>query len=545
MQTGNLPSGLPERTLGWHIIAWCSRYIRQPDGEHAGRPWQFTREQVTFVLWFYALDDAGKFAYRRAILRRSKGWGKSPLLAALAIVEFIGPCRPDPGRFVRDPFGNLHPAGRAENAPHVQMAAVSVQQAYNTMDAVRGMLVESPAVRDYNLDVGKTVIQFADGRPGKIEPVTASSASLEGARPTFVVADEIHHWTKSTGGFAMARVLSRNLGKRPGGMARMVMTTNAHAPGENSVGEQEYDAFIDIKMGKARRTNDVLYDCREAPPDVDLADADQLREALRVAYGDSTWVDLGRVMAEIYDPTSDPSEMRRFYLNHVVASSDSWLDPAEVDAVVLAGLGGAPEPGALVALGFDGSKSDDATCVIGVDVETGHAWVVGVWERPDGPDAIGWEVPRPDVDKAVRDTFENFDVVAFNADVAFWESYVDQWAEDFREHLFTKASPKHSVAFDMRNRLRDFTRAAEATHAAIVEGALSIEDHPSLIRHLKNARRRPNNYGIGFGKQSRESPHKVDAAAAFVLAREARRTALEAGVIEKRARKAPGTFVSF
>lgn len=543
MQTGNLPEGLPERTLGWHILAWCSKYVRQPDGEQAGEPWQFTQEQARFVLWFYALNDKGKFSYRRAILRRSKGWGKSPLLAALAIVEFIGPCRPDHGKFVRDPMGNLHPAGRSENAPHVQMAAVTVQQAYNTMDAVRGMLVESPAVRDYGLDVGKTVIQFADGRPGKIEPVTASSASLEGARPTFVVADEIHVWTKGTGGFAMARVLARNLGKRPGGMARMVMTTNAHAPGELSVGEQEFDAYIDIKMGKAKRTADVLYDCREAPPDVDMADAEALRAALVVAYGDSVWVDLDRVLSEIYDPTSDPSEMRRFYLNQVVAATDAWLDPAEVDAVALADA--ITPDGGMVALGFDGSKSDDATALIATDVDTGHCFVVGVWERPDGPDAVGWEVPRTEVDKAVRDAFERWDVVAMFADVAYWESYLDQWSEAFREGLFVKASPKHSVAFDMRNRLRDFTRAAEFAHASIVDGSLSVDQHPTLIRHLKNARRRPNNYGVGFGKQSRESPHKVDAAAAMVLAREARRAALEAGVMERRARQQPGEFFSF
>jgi phage terminase large subunit-like protein len=489
------------------------------------------------------LDSKGKFAFRRAILRRSKGWGKSPLLAALAIVEFIGPCRPDHGRFVRDPMGNLHPAGRSETAPHVQMAAVTVQQAYNTMDAVRGMLVESPAVRDYGLDVGKTLIQFADGRPGKIEPVTASSASLEGARPTFVVADEIHVWTKGTGGFAMVRVLARNLGKRPGGMARMVMTTNAHAPGYASVGEQEYEAFLDIKSGKAKRTADVLYDCREAPPDVNLADEAALREALRVAYGDSVWVDLDRVISEIYDPTSDPSEMRRFYLNQVVAASDAWLDPAEVDAVVLADA--ITPDGGMVALGFDGAKSDDSTAIVATDVDTGHSFIVGIWEKPDGPDAVGWTVPRDEVDRAVRDAFERWDVVSFFADVAYWESYLDQWSESFREGLFIKASPKHSLAFDMRSRIRDFTRAAEFTHAAFVEGALTIDQSPALIRHLKNARRRPNNYGVGFGKTARESPHKVDAAAALVLSREARRSALEAGVMEKRARNRPGDFFSF
>jgi hypothetical protein len=44
-----------------------------------------------------------------------------------------------------------------------------------------------------------------------------------------------------------------------------------------------------------------------------------------------------------------------------------------------------------------------------------------------------------------------------------------------------------------------------------------------------NARRRPNRYGISFGKESRESPLKVDAFAAAQLADMARHDLVEAG----------------
>ena len=43
----------------------------------------------------------------------------------------------------------------------------------------------------------------------------------------------------------------------------------------------------------------------------------------------------------------------------------------------------------------------------------------------------------------------------------------------------------------------------------------------TLRRHALNARRRTNNYGVSFGKESRESPRKVDAYAALMLAHEA------------------------
>ena len=143
--------------------------------------------------------------------------------------------------------------------------------------------------------------------------------------------------------------------------------------------------------------------------------------------------------------------------------------------------------------------------------------------------------------------FERWDVVAFFADVAYWQSYVDTWAEQYRDRLAVRASARHSVAFDMRGRLRDFTRAAESTRAAIEERTFTIANDVRLIRHIKNARRRPNAFGVGLGKESRESERKVDAAVAMVLAREARRMAIERGRLSERNRgdEQPGVLFGF
>ncbi|RCG16992.1 terminase [Streptomyces reniochalinae] len=499
----------------------------------------FTREQVRFLLWFYALDENNKFVYRMGVLRRSKGWGKSPLLGAFALIEFIGPCVVDEnGPGVRDPFGQWHPSGKRRNAPWVQMAAVSYQQVMNTMDPVRGMLAEGPAVADFALDPGKTLIQFQHGI-GKIEPVTASSASLEGARPNFVVGDEIHHWLYSQGGQKMIQVIKRNLAKVGG---RAVLTTNAHDPSEETVGRAEYEAYLARKADGG--LDDVLYDCVEAPAESWAPeDPDAVRDGLRAAYGDSTWVDLDRLLAEIYDPTADAQEKRRFYMNQVVASSDAWLEPLDVDAASVPVEG--PDDGGMVTLGFDGSRGHDATALVACELNTGHCWPLGIWQKPDGPEGLGWEVDREAVDTAVRSAFERWDVVGFFADLAFFEGYVDRWAEDFRETLFVKAAPGHSVAFDMRRRTKDFTAAAESTVAAFEDRSISVAADARLLTHLKNARRRPNAFGVSFGKESRESERKVDAAAALVLAREARRKAIEAGVFERRVKPGDATVYGF
>ena len=83
---------LPEHTLGWEIARWCSDYL-EPLGADQD-VFEFTLEQLRIVLWWYAVDDEGKFIYRRrGVLQRIKGWGKDPLLAVLCLVEAFGPSR--------------------------------------------------------------------------------------------------------------------------------------------------------------------------------------------------------------------------------------------------------------------------------------------------------------------------------------------------------------------------------------------------------------------------------------------------------------------
>ena len=58
--------------------------------------------------------------------------------------------------------------------------------------------------------------------------------------------------------------------------------------------------------------------------------------------------------------------------------------------------------------------------------------------------------------------------------------------------------------------------------AAIQDGKLHHDGGGLLRRHVLNARRRPNQHGISFGKARRDSPRKVDAFAALQLADMAR-----------------------
>jgi len=527
-----------QKTLGWAVVDWIEDLLVQPDGDEAGEPYRLTDEQLRFVLWFYAVDERGRFIYRRAVLRRAKGWGKSPFLGALSLAELCGPVR----------FGGWGEDGEPIAVPHpkpwIVIAGVSEKQTANTLDAIRAMLEGSAAVEDYAIDVGKTRILTPRG---KLEPITASSATQEGARPSFAIMDETHHWTKSNGGAKLARTVRRNLAKSRDGSARVIETTNAHEPGQESVAESSYLAWRAIVEGRSRAEG-ILYDTREAPASVDLADPAEVRKALAVAYGDSFWIDLDRILGEVYDPDTPPEEARRFYLNQIVAAADSWIAPAEWEANrsdVLRPLRLAPwskrtSKADRVALGFDGSLTDDSTALVAVRIEDGAPFLLGIWEKPEGPAGDGWEVPKDQVRDAVEHAFANLDVVAFFSDVAYWETDVDGWRDAHSERLLVKATTRHAVAWDMRGHQFDTIRATEALHRAILDGASPYGAHEILYgpaagargdeilsRHVLNARRRPNRWGVGFGKESRESPKKVDALAALMLARMARTRFLE------------------
>ncbi|BCJ41664.1 terminase [Actinoplanes ianthinogenes] len=540
------------KTLGWGVIEWIEEKLLQPDGDDAGTPYRLTPEQINFVLWFYAVDQRGRFLYRRAVLRRAKGWGKSPFLGALCLAELCGPVRFSHWEATEgghaDPRLDHEAVGKPHPMPWVVIAGVSETQTENTMAAIRSMVEESDLVAELGLDVGKTRIFTPTG--GKLMPITAASSSQEGARPSFAVLDETHHWTATNGGHALARVIRRNLAKSRDGAARAIETTNAHGPGEDTVAEISYLAYLAVMEGRAKAKG-ILYDSREAPGHVDLADREALFAGLRAAYGDSHWVDLERIAEEVYDPATSPEEARRFYLNQIVAAADSWLAPHEYDANQLPNL--APlkraEPGKwrdgdTVCLGFDGGRTDDSSALVATRVSDGSAWLLGLWEKPSGPQGAGWEVDHDQVREAVDHAFATLDVVGFMSDVAYWETDVDHWRDDYQERLLVKATTRHTIAWDMRSHQGDTVRAVEGLHRAFLDGEVPHDGDPRLRRHVLNARRRPNRWGVSFGKETRESPKKVDALAALLLARMARSRVLADGVLAKR-RGRVGRLVGF
>lgn len=67
--------GIP--TLGWGVLAWGEEYLAQPDGPDAGEPWRWTATQARLISWWFAVDEHGKYLYRRGQVVMPKGSGKA------------------------------------------------------------------------------------------------------------------------------------------------------------------------------------------------------------------------------------------------------------------------------------------------------------------------------------------------------------------------------------------------------------------------------------------------------------------------------------
>lgn len=496
---------LPEYTLGWQIAGWCSRYLLGEDG----KPWNFTDEQLRFILWWYAVDKNGRFIYRKGVLQRLKGWGKDPLLAVICLVEFVGPCLFS--HWVeRD--GEQVPVGKSNRRAWVQIAAVSRDQTRNTASLFPALM--SPDLkRDYGIKDGLERIRANHGRQ-VLEVVTSSPRALEGGRVTFVVLNETHHWVKGNNGDKMYETIDGNATKMD---KRYLAITNAYLPGEDSVAERMRDAYEKILEGRASDIG-FLYDSIEAHPSTPLT-PEALRIVLPKIRGDATWLNIEAITQSVLDLTIAPSRSRRMWLNQIVAEEDALYGPDQIADISLPDS--ILEPGQAIVLGFDGGKTDDDTALVAIRVSDNVAFVLHHQYRPDGPAGDGWEVDRRRVDSAVHDAFQHFDVQGFYADVALWESYITEWAEQYSEQMSVKAEGRNAIAWDMRQSAKRVTMAHERLMRSIFDQKLFYDGDPNLRRHALNARRHTNIYGVSFRKETPESPKKVDLYAALMLAHEA------------------------
>lgn len=521
---------LPTATLGWGFLAWTSYWLT----DKTGKPWIWTPEQTRFLLWYYAVTTNGDFLFHSGVLQRLKGWGKDPTGAGISAGSLHAPV-------VFDRWEGDRPIGRDEPDAWTQIVAVSQEQTANTLKLFPS-LIPAETRAYYGIQIGKLNV-WSDGDRRQIQAITSNPLSVEGGRPKQIIRAETQNWNDSNGGHDMAGAMEGNAAKASADApARILDICNAFRPGEDSVGQRIREGWDSTQGDDAAAVEyGLLYDSLEAPPEAPLS-AEAAPSVLEAIRGDSTWLDVrpnGRIVKSIMNPANPPSESRRKWYNQIVAAEDALIDPFSWDAHKDSSIHVATEE--QIFMFFDGSKSDDHTGLVGCRLSDGHVFQLGVWKQPPGARRTErWVVDRALVNARVRECMDRYTVIGFWADPSdtrddetgerFWGGLVDEWHRDFASGLEFWAKKagddQHAVAWDMRGitHQRMFTEATmQFVNDVETPGSFTHDGSAMLTQHAKNGRRRPNKYGVGVGKEGRESARKIDLLVCAIGARMMRR----------------------
>lgn len=539
-------------TLGHLVGHWIEQNVVVPDGYLRGQPYRLTDEMWRFLLHFYRLYPHAApwpapdgLLYTGAQLRRSQKWGKDPFGAAIILAEALGPTRfegwatddkDDQRNFRRgyegeeqwvrirpgDPIGSPYPT------PLIVCLGTSEEQTANTWRPLLAMVRLGPLAELPGIDIGETRVKLPGG--GQVEPVTTSATARLGAPLTMLTITESHLFTLQGGYRRVAGAVKRNVAGMDG---RWLELTNAWDPTEGS--EAQVTAEADDER--------VYVDTIEPRRVEDLNDDEALKTELLRQYGDSArekggWVNVeGRIFGEVRSKRYFEADRRRFFLNEIVVGQSMLVDPIRWDALVLDDI---LRPGDQITLGFDGSKYRDGTALIACRAADGCLFELKVFEKPK--DALStWRVPSPEVDRAVKDAFEAYDVGYMFADPYRWQDYLD---------AFSALWPDKVVEFPTNQEQR-MDKAIERFTTSFAEGAIRHAESDALTRHMKNAvlvkgsRKKPRpgeeeTIATHYLKMAkRGNGLLIDAAVAAVLAYAARGQAIEDGVFKR-----PATSVS-
>lgn len=189
-----------------------------------------------------------------------------------------------------------------------------------------------------------------------------------------------------------------------------------------------------------------------------------------------------------------------------------------------------PEPpaGSYICLGFDGSRNNDWTSLRAetmdgfqftprwgpADTTTGERRGT-FWD----PAAHGDRIPHGEVDLAVHEVFDRFEVVRMYPDPFDFETDIDNWRLEFGEER---------VITWPTNRVQPMYEELRRFETDLLEGRIRHDGCPVTATHMDNARKvAQSGQRYTLGKPS--ETQKIDKAMTSVLAHAAKCDALAAG----------------
>lgn len=503
-------------SIGYDVADFITENTCHGPGDLQGLPSVLDDEMFAFIVESYRIDpQTGRKVYDESVLSRPKGRAKTEIAGWLVTAEAFGPVRfshwDDDGQ----------PVSKPVTSPLIKCLATEESQATAAFSVVAYIVNEwgkderpdvyvgVSGVRQYQ---SATALYLPHG--GEIRACTSGSASKDGGKETFVVADETHLYVLRELK-AMYGTVRRNLGKRKLAQPWVLQTTTAYRPGEISIAEETLTAWRKDELDAA-----VYVNHREAKGRIDIRDEAHTMKQLAYVYGASSeWMDLPRIYREMLDPRSCPDDATaaRYFLNRPMSTKDAWIAKDVVERQMTTGVTVAP--GEPITLGFDGSLNNDTTVLRGCRMSDGFRFRIGAWAKPDGAAGIGWEVPRLEVLAAIREAHGRYVVARGYYDPHEWRSDIDALALEFGEDRVIPWETRRDVAMGA---------ALDRLHADITNRVTYQCDDVLALEHYGNAYVTHRGKLRLIRKEYPNSPRKIDTVVGDALAYEARADVLAA-----------------
>jgi phage terminase large subunit-like protein len=425
---------------------------------------------------------------RETLILLSKKNGKTTILAALALWHLL-----------------------VTDDAECVIGATSRDQAGILFDQATGFVRRSPGLQT-RLLVRRGYREIRSRRDsGRIRVLAADVDTADGIIPTLALMDELHR-AASAGLYGIFR---DGLGPRAG---QMVAISVAGEHELSPLGEMRAAAR---RLASLRRRGRYVYARSEdggfAMHEWALEAGDDYHD-MRVVkqVNPASWQTAEELQQRHDSPSMLEWQWQRFACGLWVSAEHRWMDPEQWHA---AASEERLQRGDRIALGFDGSRLDDATALVACRVEDGLVQVLALWEAPrteKGQRELEWEVPREEVDAAVAEANEEYRVVRGYFDPPLWQSEIDGWAREFGETAVMRFATNR----------RRFQGATERFRTDVASGELPHAQDERLSAHVLNAHVHNTRGGYWLAKARPSSPDKIDAAVAAILAYEARADAL-------------------
>ena len=462
------------KTQGDRVANFIESFVTL-GGSFLGEPFELLPFQKEIIDDIYRTDDEGKRRHRLYLLGLSRKSGKSQIAAALAIYHLI--------------------ADDADKSPLVVCAAGSRDQARLVFQEVSRCIKASPDLSEV-CQVYRNEIR-CDLNNGVLKVLSADHGINQGLNPTFVVIDEYHIHKNDE----LFNALTLGSATRNQPLCMVISTAGFDL--DSPLGEL-YRLGRKVESGEVEDPS--FGFTWYGPNDHEKYDHSDPETWERFNPAFNHFMNQSE-MESAFNHTHE-SAFIRYRLNGWTATDNAWLESGVFDALK---TDRQLKPGDRIVIGVDAAWQNDASAIVACSVDQPHHLeILGLWEKPDtaGGHSMGWRTPIHELKDTILEACERFSVV---------EIACDPWR--LEETLANLAEMGLPVVEFSTNSVQRMTQATQLAFDKIINGELSHDGDPALIRHFNNAVLREDpKRGSRLTKERKGSHKKIDLVIASIIA---------------------------